>query len=210
MQLASANTTHAQPTIIRDLGYTAASAQLLSIPLYALATLFTVAWAILSERHNRRAPFIMATSALGIVGYIFLLSNSNPTRRPGVSYVGTFFAAAGTYPSTALVLSWPANNVSAQTKRATANAMQISIGNLGAVLGAQLYRPVTSPRYLLGHGFALGYLGANIIVVGILWVVLTRENGQKEREAAEQGISDARGPNEAWKGDEHVRWRFTV
>jgi len=152
----------------------------------------------------------MATSALGIIGYIILLANDNPTRRPGVSYIGTFFAAAGIYPSTALVLSWPANNVSAQSKRATANAMQISIGNLGAVLGTQLYRPVTSPRYLLGHGFALGYLAANIVVVGILWVVLTKENGRKEREAVEQGISEARGADEAWKGDEDVRWRFTV
>ena len=37
---------------------------------------------------------------------------------PGVSYTGTFFAAGGIYPAVALVLSWPAINVSGQTKRA--------------------------------------------------------------------------------------------
>ena len=57
------------------------------------------------------------------------------SHKPGPSYTGVFFAAGGIYPSVALVLAWPANNVSGQTKRAVANAMQIMIGNLGAVLG---------------------------------------------------------------------------
>ena len=69
-----------------------------------------------------------------------------------MSYAGTIVVAAGTFPARAVVLSWPANNVSGQTKRATAHAMQISIGELGAVLGAQLYRPNWSPRYFVGHG----------------------------------------------------------
>ncbi|KAF1988760.1 MFS general substrate transporter [Aulographum hederae CBS 113979] len=199
------------PSIIRDLGYTAANAQLLTIPPYALATILTVIFAIVSEKYHRRAPFIMFSSSLAIIGYIILIANSNPTKHPGVSYVGVFFAAAGIYPSTALVLSWPANNVSGQTKRATSNAMQISIGNLGAVLGTQLYRPATAPRYLLGHGFALGYLGCNIIVVGILWWVLSRENRRRD---VIEGVAAAGYKNvteeEEWKGDEDIRWRFTV
>jgi MFS family permease len=166
------------PTIIAALGYTAAQAQLLTVPPYAIATALTITVAILSERAHKRAPFIIASSALAIVGYIILLSA--PSQKPAVSYVGTIFAASGIYPATALVLSWPANNVSGQTKRATANALQISVGNLGAVLGTQLYRPATSPRFYLGHGFAMGYLLGNIVVVGTLWVVLGRENGRRE------------------------------
>ena len=46
---------------------------------------------------------------------------------------GVFFCACGIYPAVGLVLSWPAINVGGQTKRAVANALQISIGNLGAV-----------------------------------------------------------------------------
>ncbi|KAK4981022.1 hypothetical protein LTR28_008746 [Elasticomyces elasticus] len=153
------------PSIITALGYTAAQAQLLTIPPYALATTLTVIYALVSERFNRRAPFIIASALTAIVGYCILLSNSSPTKRPGVSYVGTFFAAAGIYPAVALALSWPAINVSGQTKRAAANALQITIGNLGAVLGTQLYRSNTAPRLILGHSFALAYLVANIAVV---------------------------------------------
>jgi len=136
------------PTIIRDLGYTAAQAQLLSTPPYVAAFVLTMAAAIYAERTKLRAPFIIASSALAIVGYIILITS----HRPGAAYTGTIIAASGLYSATAIVLSWPANNVSGQTKRAVANAMQLSIGNLGAVLGTQLYRPKWSPRFFVGHG----------------------------------------------------------
>lgn len=196
------------PTIIKELGYSAAKAQLLSVPPYAVAFFLTIGVAVASEKTRSRAPFIMGSSALGCIGYILLLSQ----HRPGVSYVGTIFAAAGIYPAVAIVLSWPANNVSGQTKRCIANAMQISIGNLGAVLGTQLYRTESAPRYFLGHGFALGYLVANIAVVGVLWQVLKRENVEKERARDAQGLSplmgdvgDAEGE---FQGDKDPRWVF--
>jgi hypothetical protein len=189
------------PTIIKSLGYSAANAQLLTVPPYAVATILTVIIAVLSEKTKLRSPFIAASSSLAIVGYIILLTA--PTHKPGVSYVGTIFAAAGIYPSCAIVLSWAAANVSGQTKRATATALTITIGNLGAVLGTQLYRPKTSPRWYLGHGFALGYLVANLGVVAALWVTLGRENRRKEERAARGEV--ASGP---MVSDEDVRWFF--
>jgi cyanate permease len=158
------------PTIIKTLGYKNAEAQLLTVPPYAVATVLTVIVAVAAEKTKKRAPFIIASSSLAIIGYIILLIA--PAKRPALSYGGTILAAAGIYPSTAIVLSWPAANVSGQTKRATATAMTITIGNCGAILGTQLYRPSTSPHWYLGHGFALGYLVANIAVVTILWASL--------------------------------------
>jgi len=136
------------PTIIRDLGYTSAQAQLLSTPPYAVAFVLTMGFAMLAEKTRLRAPFIIAGSSLAIVGYIILITS----HRAGASYAGTIIAATGLYSATAIVLSWPANNVSGQTKRATANAMQLSIGNLGAIMGTQLYRPIWGPRFFVGHG----------------------------------------------------------
>ena len=84
--------------------------------------------------------------------------------------------------------------------------MQISIGILGAVLGTQLYRSNDGPRFYVGHGFALGYLVANVGVAGVSWVVLKRENERRDR-----GERDGRlmgiGADE-WLGDEDPRWRF--
>lgn len=151
----------------------------------------------------------MLPAGLACIGYIILLSQS----RPGVSYVGTIFAAAGLFPATAILVSWPANNVSGQTKRAVANGMQISIGNLGSAIGTQLYRTETSPRFFLGHGVALGYLLANIVVVGLLWMVLKRENVRKERDRESRGLSpleEAGTLDSGFLGDEDPRWIFQL
>lgn len=194
-----------QPTIIKDLGYKAAVAQLLTIPPYAVAFVTTLSVAIASEKLAKRAVFIAGSSSVAAIGYIILLANKNPTARPGVSYVGTFFAAAGIYPATALVLSWPAINVSGQTKRAIGNAMQISIGNLGAVMGTQLYRSGDGPRFIVGHSMALAYLVANVVVVTLLAWRLKKQN--QSRAAISEEIKHV-GDVEDWRGDSDPRWRF--
>ncbi|KAK3402682.1 major facilitator superfamily domain-containing protein [Sordaria brevicollis] len=193
------------PSIINALGYRAAIAQLLTIPPYAFAFLTTLGVATISERLHQRAIFIIGSAVFAIIGYIMLLSNKDPIARPGLSYAGTFFAAGGIYPATALALSWPAINVSGQTKRAVANAMQISIGNLGAVLGTQLYRSGDGPRYIVGHSFALGYLAGNVIVSSLLYFILSREN--KRRDGIAPEVQEV-GTLEDWDGDEDNRWRF--
>ncbi|KAI0195502.1 major facilitator superfamily domain-containing protein [Astrocystis sublimbata] len=193
------------PTIIKNLGYQAATAQLLTVPPYAFAFGTTIAVAVVSERLAKRAVFIAGSSVFAAIGYALLLGNTDPVARPGVSYTAVFFAAGGIYPATALVLSWPTINVSGQTKRAIATAMQISIGNLGAVIGTQLYRTNDGPRFVLGHSFALGYLVANAVVVTVLGVVLKRENRRRELIAEE--IKDVGGVSD-WEGDVDPRWRF--
>ncbi|KAK0385487.1 hypothetical protein NLU13_6667 [Sarocladium strictum] len=194
------------PTIIRDLGYTAAVAQLLTIPPYAFAFITTLSIAVISERQGQRAIFIGGSALFAAIGYIILLTNKDPIAKPGVSYVGTFFAAGGIYPATALVLSWPAINVSGQTKRAVGNAMQITIGNLGAVLGTQLYRSNDGPRFVVGHSFALGYLVANALLCAVLRWVLKRENQRKAAITTEEVHSI--GSIDSWPGDSDPRWRF--
>ncbi|KAH8121034.1 MFS general substrate transporter [Trichoderma asperelloides] len=194
------------PTIISNLGYTAAKAQLLTIPPYALAFVTTVGVAVVSEKLGTRAVFIAGSSITAAIGYIILLANTDPVTRPGLLYAGTFFAAAGIYPATALVLSWPAINVSGQTKRAIANAMQISIGNLGAVMGTQLYRSNDGPRFIVGHSVALAYLCANVIVVSYAGWRLKAQNIARARVSREiQNVGEAVD----WEGDKDPRWRFS-
>lgn len=123
------------PTIIQGLGYKSWQAQLLSTPPYAVAFIAVMAIAFASYRFERRGIFIIGGDIFAIIGYIILISDT----RAGPSYVGLFFVIAGVYAANALVLSWPAENVSSQTKRATALGMQISIGNCGAITSVLIY-----------------------------------------------------------------------
>ena len=149
-----------------------------------------------------RAPFIIGCSSFAIIGYIILLTDY----RPGVSYVGVILAAGGIYPSVALVFSWPSNNVSGQTKRAVATAMMNSIGTSGAIVGTQLYRAETAPRFYLGHSFAMGYLAVNVCLTATLWWVLRRANERKESGLENHRLENL--PESEWLGDEDPRYRF--
>ncbi len=111
------------------------------------------------------------------------------------------------------MLSWPANNVSGQTKRATANAMQISVGTIGAVIGIQLYRAPWGPRYYVGHSVAVGYLAVNIAIVCLLRVILQKENERKaaERQARGLGVlADVGKEGVNFLGDDDPRWVFQL
>lgn len=89
------------PTIIKEMGFAAAQAQLLIVPPHAVATTLTITIALLSERFKLRAPFIMGSVALAIIGYVILPAET----KPGIAYFGTILAAGGIYPVVAILLS---------------------------------------------------------------------------------------------------------
>lgn len=194
-----------QPTIINSLGYTAATAQVLTVPPYAFAFVTTVTIANLSEKYGQRTYFVGGSSLLASAGYCMLLGNTTPMRHPALSYAGVFFAAGGIYPAVALMLSWPAVNVSGQNKRAVANALQISIANIGGAIAMQLYRAEEAPRFVVGHSVALGCLLANILLIILLRWRLVAENRRRDGIAPE--ITDV-GAVSDWRGDSDPRWRY--
>lgn len=78
--------------------------------------------------------------------------------------------------------SWPSENVSGQTKRAVAVAMQITIGDTGAIAGVLIYRPAfAGHRYRKPHIIAIGYLLFSIVVATYLWTWMRRENNRRNR-----------------------------
>ncbi|ANB14268.1 Tna1p [Sugiyamaella lignohabitans] len=192
------------PSIIANLGFTAAQAQLMTVPPYVSATLVSVGIAVISQKHNRRAPYIIGLSALSIIGYILILS----CKKVGVQYLATFFIVTGLYSASALIFTWMAANVSGQVKRAVAQAIQISIGDIGAIVGCQVYRPNQAPTYPAGHGVALGFLGMSIITTLILWYTLDRENKRRDEITNGPPTDKSFITGDDFTGDDDVRWRY--
>ncbi|KAH9080415.1 major facilitator superfamily domain-containing protein [Lactarius deliciosus] len=162
------------PTIIADLGFATWKAQLMTVPPNVLATVGIAFGAWLAARTGRRASLIIGSAVVAIIGYIILLT----TKTAGAQYVGVHFAALGVYTGNALLLSWPAENISGQTKRAVGVALQITVGDLGAVTGVLLYRPAYSAhRFRKPHIIAIGYLTFSIVIASGLWFLHgTRES----------------------------------
>ncbi|KAK0554230.1 hypothetical protein OC846_000939 [Tilletia horrida] len=178
------------PTLVNNLGrWTVWQSQLLTIPPYALAFIVVASVAHTSFVFKVRGPFIIASGFVAIIGYIVLITS--PT--VGGKYAALFLIVPGVYAANALLLSWPAENVSGQTKRAVALALQITIGNVGSIVGTQLYRlPLGSLKnlhYNVSHGFAIGYVTAGIVITSLLSYFLRRENIRRD-ELANSGHNE--------------------
>lgn len=108
--------TYTVPTVIVELGYTAANAvsciprpnptslttrllqQLMTVPIYVVAMIFTIINAISSDRYKQRTPFILIGVTVGIVGFSCLLAIPHP-QLPGLTYGMLFVATSGIYMS---------------------------------------------------------------------------------------------------------------
>ncbi|KAI0090538.1 major facilitator superfamily domain-containing protein [Irpex rosettiformis] len=209
------------PTIIAELGFATWKAQLMTVPPNALAAAGIGSGAWLAARTGRRAPLIIGSAVIGIIGYIILAS----TKTAGAQYVGVHFASLGVYTGNALLLSWPSENVSNQTKRAVSVAMQITIGDLGAVTGVLIYRPEWAKNhYRKPHIIAIGYLAFAIVVASTLWWWMAKENRRRDEILASSGGGGENGKLGRADGDEaegdavekirlgdrHIKWRYQI
>ncbi|KAK3065792.1 hypothetical protein LTS18_002390, partial [Coniosporium uncinatum] len=83
------------PTIIREMGYTAERAQVLTIPVYVVATLVSVSVAWVADRIQHRYGFCIAGVVVAAVGYAVLLNYRSVT--VGVKYFALFLVVSGGY-----------------------------------------------------------------------------------------------------------------
>ncbi|EEP77816.1 predicted protein [Uncinocarpus reesii 1704] len=109
------------PTVIADLGYTAAHAQLLTIPIYVLAMIVTILFAFLSDRYQQRTPFIVAGYIIATLGFTAQLAIPHP-KFPGLTYGMLFVVAAGLYAPFISIVCLIGNNLAPSSKRAIASA----------------------------------------------------------------------------------------
>ncbi|KAK4952134.1 hypothetical protein LTR10_010054 [Elasticomyces elasticus] len=166
------------PTIISQLGYTATTANLLSVPPYAAAAVLTIFIGWLADRTAQRGWCNVGVSLLGIMGFSMLLGSTSP----GVKYAGTFFGALGIYPCVANTIVWAANNTEGVYKRGVTLGFVIGWGNLNGsllfsistsmfeesadgyvhrstgVVSSNIYRAKDKPNYKLGHAVVLAYM----------------------------------------------------
>ncbi|CAO1620656.1 unnamed protein product [Sympodiomycopsis kandeliae] len=208
------------PTIISGLGYKTWQAQLLTIPPYVFAFLATMTTAWTAQRVKLRAPFIIGGASVAVIGYIVLITS--PT--VGGRYVSVFLCVAGIYSANALLLAWPSENVAGATKRNTAVAMMISIGNCGAIIGtAAIYRqPLGSnanTNYKISHGITIIWLFIAITAASTIYIVLGRENRRRNaiiKDKESRGETDQPKSSEEtakeWRelGDFKLDWRYQL
>lgn len=134
------------------------------------------------------------------------ISSTNPR----VVYGGVFIVACAIYPAFPGVVTWLSNNLAGSYKRSAGMAIQIGVGNLGGAMASNFYRQSDSPRYVLGHGLELAFIGIGIIAAFIL--VISYATINKKRDGIVQEGGEARFTVEelSAKGDRAVTFRYMI
>ncbi|SPO25664.1 related to allantoate permease [Ustilago trichophora] len=169
------------PTIVKALNprYTANVANLISIPVYIVACLFTVVVGFCADRTSRRTLYSIALSTMGVIGYVILIAN-DPKTKPGVSYFGVYLAALGIYPMISNTIAIVAGNSEGAYVRSVVTGVVISFGNINGAVSSNIYPKKTGPRFIMGHAVVLAYIVIGIISNTIFYFGLQYENRQRD------------------------------
>ncbi|KAB2111439.1 hypothetical protein AG0111_0g997 [Alternaria gaisen] len=195
------------PTIIRGMGYTNETAQLLTVPPYFLACLGTVGIGFAADRLRIRGLFVIGLATIAIVGFIILLTVDTN----GVKYFACFLVLLGIYPNVPQITSWNSNNVGGSVKRGVAIAMQIGTGNMGGAVSGFIFQARDAPHYHTGHGILLALCCLTVLLASFMTWYLRRENSirdSKHKPPQEYTLSEQEA--EADKGDNASFFRYTV
>lgn len=194
------------PTILKQLGWTAIRAQVMSIPIYIVACVIALVTALASDRLRHRFAFTLAGCVIATIGYVLLLcQNSIPI---GAHYFALFAITGGGYMTQPVLMGWLSNNMAGHYKQSISTAMQIGIGNCGGLVASNVFLTSEAPTYPTGFGISLGmvWICGISCVVFVTW--LARENRLRE-----EGKRDDRyelPPGELSNlGDDHPSFRFT-
>ncbi|PLB54080.1 MFS general substrate transporter [Aspergillus steynii IBT 23096] len=156
------------PTIIANLGYSAARAQALTAPPYVFACVVTVMFGYASDRFQQRMIFVVLPNLMAAVGCAIIMASVRYPHVEGVTMFGCFLMAGGLYPIPPAVTAWISINTAGSMKRSVSMALMISIGQLGGIMGSNIFIANEAPRYPVGFGICLALL----VVFGILWPVV--------------------------------------
>lgn len=149
------------PIILKDgMGFSVAASQCLIAPPYVAAAICMFTTAYIGDKYHIRGPLIIFNALLGIIGLPLLgFAEGN-----GVRYFGVFLATISANSNVPAVLTFQANNIRGQWKRALASATLVGTGGIGGIVGSTVFRSQDSPTYKPG-------MYATIIASGLVIII---------------------------------------
>lgn len=179
------------PTILTELGWTAARAQAMTIPIWLNAMVFQVVGAVLASRTGWRFPFVFFGVLCSTAGWIIqILFSERADVSPGVRYFGLFCMSGGTFLQMTMSTAWMSNNLRGRASVAVGTAIVLGFGNCANFVATNVFIKAESPYYstafrtglaitVAGGGFCLAY-------AALLW----RHNQALSRKWAVEGGED--------------------
>lgn len=165
------------PTIIKDMGHSALTAQALSAPPYLFAFVVVLVTAYLSDRYRSRSVCIMLHSFLASAGYITIaLLGYYESPNNTIRYIALYPAAAGFFSAITIIITWTINNQESDSSKGTGMAILNIIGQCGPLVGTSIFPKEDGPWYVRGMATCAVFMMLVGVLAAILRVVLKIQN----------------------------------
>jgi MFS family permease len=160
------------------MGFTVGEAQCLVAPPYAFAGIVMMFTGWLGDKYHVRGPIILFNMTLCLIG----LPIMGWADDAGARYFGVFLVTAGANANIPAVMSFQANNVRGQWKRAFCSATLVGFGGIGGIAGSLVFRTQDAPTgYKPGQWACIACCLLSVILVVILDFTFKRENAKADR-----------------------------
>lgn len=170
------------PQIIKSLGFTSSNAQLLTIPPYFCGGVAAWISGRLADRFRWRFPFIAGPLCLLAIALATLFALATKVQdNVGPLYFAIILAQIGTYPLLPCISAWTGNNLAPSWKRSIGLAWTLAAGNIGSLVGTNIFLDKEAPRYATGYGTSLGFICLGLLTAGVLEVFLEAANKRKQQ-----------------------------
>lgn len=161
------------PTIVSGLGYEGLNAQLFTVPPYAIAFVVTVFVSWQSDKRGMRSWG--AFFSLAIAGVSFLAQGALPSHAFKARYGLLCVAVAFSFSSIPPLLSWLTANLRNTGASTLAVPLNVSIGQIGQIVGVYIFKSSEAPGYPTGHFTNAAFLIEGALVVLVLrWIYIGR------------------------------------
>ncbi|GME44343.1 D-galactonate transporter [Neofusicoccum parvum] len=199
------------PQIIKNMGYTSATAQLLTIPPYAAGALAAYAFSVFADRYSWRMPFIVGPQLSLVVAFSILFTKSADIEdNVALCYFAVCLACFGMYPILPGVNAWNVANLAGPEKRSIGIGWLICAGNIGGVIGSYIYVEDEAPRYPTGYGTSFAFASAGILACFALEYTLWTINKRNERFTEEQIRAQYSDEELERMGDKSPLYRYAL
>lgn len=181
-----------------SLGFDTGTAQCLIAPPYVFAGFVMYATGWFGDKFHVRGPQVAFNALLCIIGLSIVGFHTDGA----VRYFGVFLATAGANANVPCVMSYQANNIRGQWKRAFCSATLVGAGAIGkyhvpqtavclthqadraapgGIVGSTVFRSEDAPAYIPGMSTAMGAQVITVILVGALTWDFKRQNAKADR-----------------------------
>jgi MFS family permease len=127
------------PIILHDnMKFSVGASQCLVAPPYAFAGIVMFATGWVGDKYHIRGPIICFNMLLCLIGLPIMGFHKSAA----VRYFGVFLTTAGANSNVPATMSYQANNIRGQWKRAFCSATLVGFGGIGGIAGSLVFRSV--------------------------------------------------------------------